>query len=394
MARFVAGSTSAVNTDNIYISDLLFSQITNTTNNFISVNYGGGATTEFYGNFVYNSTGSSVVGGTITAIRSLSNGTLSYTIDDLSIPATTFLGWLSSSRNDTARSTILSGSDIMYGSDFNDTIRGYSGNDTIFGGGGSDLLDGGAGNNYIDGGSGDDTVQRHSTAASSTTFSYGGSVYVYDSNGYDQLTGVEYIRFTDRTVATSGVSAFDPMSYLAANSDLAAAFGANRTAALNHYLNSGIRERRSVTFDAASYLAANQDLAAAFGANTEAATQHYITNGRLENRNTTFNAMSYIAANPDLIQAFGTNTTAAALHYATVGRLENRSVNFNATAYLARYSDLRSALGSQNEAAATTHYILSGFREGRSGAPLTSTTTRIAAPFMPNEASPALAAAV
>lgn len=392
MARFVAGGTSAANTDNIYISDLLFARISQANSSFISMDYGSGTTTEFYGSFVYSSTGSNVVGGTIGAIRSFSNGTLSYTIDGLAIPAPTFLGWLSSSQNSSARYTIMSGSDTMYGSDFNDTLRGYDGNDTIFGGNGSDLLDGGAGNNYIDGGAGDDTVQRSSTMASSTAFSYGGNVYVYDSSGYDQLAGIEYIRYSDRTVATSSVAAFDALSYLAANPDLAAATGGNTAVALSHYLNNGIRERRPTTFDAAGYLAANADLATAFGTNTVAATQHYVSAGRLEGRSTTFNAMSYIAANPDLIQAFGTNTAAAALHYAVSGRLEARPTTFNASAYLARYADLQRAFGS-NQLAATTQYVTSGYREGRSAAPLTTSTGR-SAPLLASEQTSTTLAAV
>ena len=346
MARFVAGGSTAINTDYIQISDLLFGRITQANSSFISVDYGGGTSTEFYGSFSFNATNSAVVGGTIGAIRSISNGAVSYTVDGMSLSATTFLGWLSSGQSSSAVSAILSGSDTMYGSEFDDTIRGYTGNDTIFGGGGSDQLDGGTGNNYIDGGAGTDTVRRYSTAAASTAFSHGGNVYVYDSSGYDQLTGVEYIRYTDQTVATTSLGAFDPMSYLAANRDLAAAFGSNTTAALSHYLSNGIRERRSTTFDAASYIAANADLAVAFGTDTVAATQHYITFGRLEGRSTTFDAMSYIAANSDLIQAFGTNTTAAALHYAVNGRLEGRTTTFNASAYLARYADLQRAFGS------------------------------------------------
>ncbi|WP_376959251.1 hypothetical protein ABNQ39_04735 [Azospirillum sp. A26] len=393
MARFIAGGSTGVNTDNIYIADLLYAQISGANSTYIAANYGGGAVTEFYGNFAYNSTGTNVVGGTISTIRSLSNGTPTYTVDNLAVPATTFLGWLSSSQNSTARSMILSGSDTMFGSEFNDTLRGYAGNDTILGGGGSDLLDGGAGNNVIDGGAGDDTVQRSSSAASSTTFSYGGSVYVYDSNGYDQLIGVEYIRFTDQTVATSSVSTFDPVSYLAANPDLAAALGGNNAAAVSHYLSAGIRERRSTTFDAAGYLAANPDLTSAFGTNMAAATQHYINAGRLEGRSTSFNAMSYIAANPDLIQAFGTNTTAAALHYATAGRLEGRSTTFNASAYLARYSDLQRMFGT-NQLAAATHYVTSGYREGRSAAPLTTSTSRSAQLLASEQSSASLAAAL
>ena len=281
---------------------------------------------------------------------------------------------------------ILSGSDQIFGSSYADTLYGYSGNDYISGGGGDDLINGGSGVDTIDGGDGVDTVISSQTYAPGKLVSYGGQSAILDRlNGSDVIRNVEYIRFSDRTVSASGTTAFDAMSYLAANRDLAAAFGTDGTAAFYHYVQTGHLENRSTSFDAAGYLAANRDLAAAFGTNTAAATEHYIAFGRSEGRTTTFNAMSYIAANPDLIRAFGTDTTAAALHYASTGRLEGRTTTFNAAAYLARNPDVQRALGS-TEAAAATHYILFGYREGRSTAPLT--TTGRAAPMLETDAMP------
>lgn len=330
--------------------------------------------------------------GRITSFTATApNGTPLVAYDGGDIVFTSLYG-LSASLN---MQSLLRSDDRINGSSSRDVLYGYWGDDYINGGAGDDVLYGGEGFDTIDGGDGNDAVITRQYYAPGQIIQYNGRTAILDrSNGSDFITNIEYITFNDKTVGISAATGFDAMGYLAANRDLAAAFGMNGDAAFNHYVQKGMYENRPMSFDAAGYLAANQDLAAAFGANTEAATRHYITSGRLENRNTTFNAMSYIAANPDLIQAFGTNTTAAALHYATFGRLENRPTSFNATAYLARYSDLRFAFGSRNEAAATTHYILSGFREGRSAAPLTSTTTRIAAAFMTDEPSPALAAAL
>ncbi|MGA1858821.1 hypothetical protein VH569_22760 [Azospirillum sp. 11R-A] len=391
MARLVSSGSSALSTDNINLSTLLYGSITAANSSFISVSYGSG-TAEFYGSFSYDASGRNIDGGTLNAVREFANSSLIYTLDGISVPATVFVGWVNNGQTATARSTILAGSDTLYGSDYGDTLRGYAGNDTIYGGGGNDLLDGGAGVNFIDGGTGDtDMVARGSSRSSSTVVSYGGSIYVGDSAGYDQLVNVEYIRFTDQTLSVSVAPAFDPLSYLAANPDVASVLGANPGAALSHYLTVGGRERRSTTFNVDGYLAANPDLAAAFGANTAAATQHYITAGRLEGRSTSFNVMSYIAANPDLIATFGSNTTAAALHYATAGRLEGRSTTFNAAAYLARNPDVQRALGS-SELAAATHYVTNGYREGRSAAPLTTTSTRTGMELEPAQQSAALAA--
>lgn len=286
--------------------------------------------------------------------------------------------------------SMLSGNDQIFGSAQSDTLYGYLGNDYIAGGGGGDLISGGYGTDTIDGGEGTDIVVSNQYYTADKLIAFNGQTAILDrSNGSDLLTNVEYIRFSDRTVAASSAAGFDALSYLAANRDLAAALGANEAAAFNHYVQSGYSESRSTSFDGAGYLAANRDLAAAFGTNTAAAARHYITSGRLEGRSTSFNAMSYIAANPDLIRALGSDTTAAALHYAGSGRLEGRSTTFNAASYLARNPDLQRALGG-GETAATAHYVAFGYREGRPTAPLT-TTSRTAAMLEPEAPSGALA---
>ncbi len=272
-------------------------------------------------------------------------------------------------------SSMLAGNDQIFGSSQSDILYGYSGNDYISGGGGDDLIAGGYGIDTIDGGEGTDTVISSQYYYSDRLVSYNGQAGLLDNNnGSDFLSNVEYVRFYDRTAAVSSARSFDPLSYLAANRDLAAAFGTDQTAAFNHYVRSGYMEPRATTFDAAGYLASNPDLGAALGPNTTAAAVHYINIGRLEGRNTYFNTMAYIAANPDLIQAFGTNTTAAALHYATSGRLEGRKTTFDASAYLSRNPDLQRRL--PNEIAATAHYVTFGYREGRATAPLSIVTGR------------------
>ncbi len=295
---------------------------------------------------------------------------------------------------------ILTNNDQIFGSAWNDTLYGYVGDDLIVGGGGDDLIDGGRGSDKIDGGDGNDTViydepsylyYSSNNYRGSKFVTYGGQTAVLTLyNDSDLLTNIEYIRFTDKTVSTASAVTFDAMSYLASNRDLAAAFGSNGSAAFMHYVQRGFNfiERRPTSFDAASYLAANIDLAAAFGSNTAAATEHYVVAGRLEGRSTSFNSLAYIAANPDLIQAFGTNATSAAMHYATAGRLEGRAINFNTAAYMARNPGI-----GKTEQEALTHYIVFGYREGRSTAPLT-TTGRAASLIETNTLSGVLATSV
>lgn len=331
-----SGSPSAVSTDTANVSNLLSGTITQATGNTITVRWSGGII-RFGGSFGYNSTGTTLTAGTLTTISEYtSSDTLLYTMSGLSTPAVTFQNWVYSGANSTARTTLLSGSDVLVGSNYADTLRGYAGNDAIYGGAGNDTLDGGSGANWIDGGAGTDYVVRSASSTASTIFSYNGVIVVSDPTyGRDILTNVEQIDFTDRYYSTSSAPGFDALGYIAANPDLAAAFGANTEAAFNHFINSGYAERRTTSFNALSYVAANADLIAAFGTNTQAATAHYIAFGRSEGRSTSFNASSYLGANADLTRAFGSDTQSATLHYIVNGYREGRALSATRSAGLA-----------------------------------------------------------
>ena len=98
---------------------------------------------------------------------------------------------------------------------------------------------------------------------------------------------------------------FDGLQYIASYADLIAAFGANRTAGEQHYLDFGQGEGRAVdTFSETQYLRNYGDLGAAFGTNVDLATQHFITNGLGEGRNDD-------AASPSQIQACSTSPPTA-----------------------------------------------------------------------------------
>ena len=62
------------------------------------------------------------------------------------------------------------------------------------------------------------------------------------------------------------------------------AFGADKAAAVDHYINFGSSEGRKTTFDASAYLSGYADLTAAFGTDQELAKQHYIEFGYNEGR--------------------------------------------------------------------------------------------------------------
>lgn len=75
-------------------------------------------------------------------------------------------------------------------------------------------------------------------------------------------------------------------AYKQAYPDLAAAFGNNTKAYLNHYLTHGIYEGRTkgALFDPLTYAEAYGDIRASFGYDVNALVNHYVTFGAAENR--------------------------------------------------------------------------------------------------------------
>ena len=86
-----------------------------------------------------------------------------------------------------------------------------------------------------------------------------------------------------------------------------------------------------------------------------------------------FDPRFYLATYNDLRCAFikpGIDSFAAASqHWCDYGVKEGRHgiQSFHNKAYLARYKDLQKAYGKNNVVQATTHFINTGFNEGRSG---------------------------
>ncbi|CAO3363750.1 calcium-binding protein [Azospirillum palustre] len=187
---------------------------------------------------------------------------------------------------------------------------------------------------------------------------------VVSSRNTDILTDVELLTVDGRTAAPAAF-AFDARSYLAANRDLAAAFGDNAIAAAAHYAWNGRNEGRSLGgFDALGYLGANPDVLAAVGLDAGAAIRHYLAYGAREGRTAGFDPYGYLASNPDVLAAVGIDPAAAVVHYARFGRGEGRGVTFDAAAYLAANTDVAAATGG-DATAAKLHYLSFGRSEGR-----------------------------
>ena len=79
---------------------------------------------------------------------------------------------------------------------------------------------------------------------------------------------------------------FDADYYRSAYPDVAAAFGNNKAALFNHFVNYGLREGRSCSadFNPQAYRAKYADLQQAFGDDMAAYCRHYVSCGKAEGR--------------------------------------------------------------------------------------------------------------
>src|SRR5690242_7942156 len=144
--------------------------------------------------------------------------------------------------------------------------------------------------------------------------------------------------------------------------DIMNAYGANTTAATNHWTNFGLPggRRASITFDPVYYLNHNPDLAAAYGiTGYAAAANHFINQGLpVEGRRGSleFDVKYYLSHNSDLAAAYGTNYRAAADHFVGTGLpSEGRqgSPDFNVKDYINNYPDVAAGYGTTDYLDAT-----------------------------------------
>lgn len=166
---------------------------------------------------------------------------------------------------------------------------------------------------------------------------------------------------------------YNPDVYRELNQDLKTL---NDSQLLVHWTRNGLAEGRqaSFSFKASDYLAMYPDLKTAFGANGfSKAIDHFLLNGSpVEKRAGTilmnplvFNYEDYKLYNSDLAKL---TQNQLATHWMLHGVYEGRraSKNFSSTKYLAKYIDLAQGIGS-NYSLAIRHYVLNGFKEGRTG---------------------------
>src|SRR4051794_7454948 len=129
MALFVSGTHVGVNMD-VFLEGPLPGGITFAVSDRIYADDAFGDRDALFGNFSYAPFGDvtgRVTGGTVNHIQETLGGFLHFDVSGFTMSATAFL----SDIHGGALATILSGSDSIGGSSFNDTLRGFAGADTI-----------------------------------------------------------------------------------------------------------------------------------------------------------------------------------------------------------------------------------------------------------------------
>ena len=229
---------------------------------------------------------------------------------------------------------------------------------------------------------GSQSVTRSSTTA--FTLAAAPSYYIVGVSGScgGTLNGNTYTTTAisvDCTVVASFAKAditFDEVSYLAANSDIAAAVkSGSLSSGWQHYAvyGWGIKEGRALApsaysaFDEAYYLQQSPDVAAAVRSGSlKSGWQHYALWGFREGRNARFISFDedvYLTANPDVAAVVKSGSLSSGWqHYSTFGLLEGRAAmltgyqNFSEEAYLAANLDVAAAIKSGGLKSGWEHY--------------------------------------
>lgn len=226
-------------------------------------------------------------------------------------------------------------------------------------------------------------------------------------------TGAWYINYTrplyEEEMANTSPTYYNGVDYSAVYdydyyinnySDLKAAFGNDKRAAIAHFVIYGMNEGRQAKadFNVDAYKSNYSDLKTAFGEDTKTYYMHYIYYGKNEGRVATgsgssaavttvqtpastgltvFNGIDYSAvydynyyinSYSDLKAAFGNDQNAALAHFVIYGMAEGRQAKstFDVNSYRNAYDDLRSTF-SLDTPQYFYHYIQYGQYEGRIG---------------------------
>lgn len=137
--------------------NFVFEGVTYQDTAYITASQGSDSGEIYVGGYGLTANGSGLTGGTITGLLEYGNGSLLYTIQGVSIAATSLQAALQSSSGADDRALLeraFAGNDEIYTSDAADRVYGFAGNDYIVTNGGNDYLTGGTGNDQLLGGGG------------------------------------------------------------------------------------------------------------------------------------------------------------------------------------------------------------------------------------------------
>ena len=193
---------------------------------------------------------------------------------------------------------------------------------------------------------------------------------------------------------------YDYDYYISVYKDIKDAYSgrlANDVAALKHFINNGVKEKRQASsqFDIKSYINEYQDLRRAFGTAWNRYLTHYENNGKNENRKTVgtatmkncmtvyvgkdssgntittdyadvYDFIYYLGRYSDLDKVFRYDDAGALKHFVDYGMNEGRQAKetFDVNSYKRSYQDLRVAFYKDNKRY-YEHYIKNGKKEGR-----------------------------
>lgn len=180
------------------------------------------------------------------------------------------------------------------------------------------------------------------------------------SNNDISCDNVEYI--LRKTASYNGIRMNDELGYGIINCGEAV-----KMAKSNKKNPSYQYEIEKVIFDPTFYSDSYWDIKSAYGYNKQALYNHWVNYGRSEGRRASkaFDLGYYVGANQDLLNAFGNNYGAAFKHFISTGCNEYRKLSpvFDSGYYASYYPDLRNMTPVQ----LVQHFVWNGMREGRRG---------------------------